>query len=261
MSALPSRIDELARVPILLVACDYDGTLAPIVANPGDARPLQEAVAALRNLSLLPSTHVAIVSGRALRDLSKMIDVPPAVHLVGSHGGESSFQAGTPVPGELQSLRDRICREFAAIARATPGALVEEKPGGAAFHYRNVEDRSAEAALQALRDGPARHAGGHVLHGKKVFEISVVETSKGAALQHLRGAIGASAVFFAGDDVTDETVFSTLGDHDLSVKVGEGDTAASHRVTDPNEVAMLLSRLYDNRSCQLGGLRNEPSRR
>ena len=41
-----ARLRELARVPVLLVACDYDGTLAPITDNPDEARPTRESVAA-----------------------------------------------------------------------------------------------------------------------------------------------------------------------------------------------------------------------
>ena len=49
-----SRLQALARIPVLLVGCDYDGTLAPIVENPDLAHPNVESVAALRHLALLP---------------------------------------------------------------------------------------------------------------------------------------------------------------------------------------------------------------
>ena len=61
----------------------------------------------------------------------------------------------------------------------------------------------------------------------------MLEVSKGAALDRLRERIGADAVLFAGDDVTDETAFARLRPGDVGVKVGEGDTAAEHRVPDP----------------------------
>lgn len=85
---LRAAIGRIARVPQLLVACDYDGTLAPIVEDPSKAVPLPEAVAAVRALAALPQTTVAVVSGRALRDLAALSRLPSEVHLVGSHGSE-----------------------------------------------------------------------------------------------------------------------------------------------------------------------------
>ena len=87
-----SAIERLATSPILLVASDYDGTLAPIVNDPKKAFPLREVMVALKSLAAMPHTHVAVISGRALRDLAMLTGSPVSVHLVGSHGSE--FEAG-----------------------------------------------------------------------------------------------------------------------------------------------------------------------
>jgi trehalose-phosphatase len=85
--ALPAElrraIVQIARTPRLLVACDYDGTLAPITANPDEARPLPESVGALRSLAGLHETTTAVISGRALRDLATLSRLPAQ----GDHGG------------------------------------------------------------------------------------------------------------------------------------------------------------------------------
>src|SRR6478672_518711 len=85
---LRAALGRIARVPQLLVGCDYDGTLAPLVDDPAAAGPLPEAVAAVRALAALPQTVVAVISGRALRDLATLSRLPSEVHLVGSHGSE-----------------------------------------------------------------------------------------------------------------------------------------------------------------------------
>ena len=71
MNKLDRQLERIARSPVLLVASDYDGTIAPIVSEPGHARPQRESIVALRQLATLPQTHVAIISGRALVDLAE----------------------------------------------------------------------------------------------------------------------------------------------------------------------------------------------
>ena len=75
-SSLPTDLLEqlavLAQVPQLLVATDYDGTIAPIVNDPMRAVPDREAAVALRTLATLDQTHVGVISSRALRDLAAL---------------------------------------------------------------------------------------------------------------------------------------------------------------------------------------------
>src|SRR4051794_21582916 len=88
LAELAERVRHLARVPILLVACDYDGTIAPLVDDPMRARPNRDSVAAMRALAESTQTHVAVISGRSLRDLATLSRLPEEVRLVGSHGSE-----------------------------------------------------------------------------------------------------------------------------------------------------------------------------
>ncbi|CAL9498627.1 hypothetical protein SUDANB121_03406 [Nocardiopsis dassonvillei] len=83
------RVSALARTSRLLVACDYDGALAPLDADAHpDRRPLPEAVRALRELAELPGTVCAVISARPLRDLAALSRLPAEVRLVGAHGTE-----------------------------------------------------------------------------------------------------------------------------------------------------------------------------
>ncbi|MDT5125904.1 MAG: trehalose 6-phosphate phosphatase, partial [Mycobacterium sp.] len=128
MSELPSdllrALDGAAATPRLLVASDFDGTLAPIVNNPADARPLPGAADALIALAGQPSTTVALVSGRALSTLRELSSIPPPVHLVGSHGAE--FDSGFSHDIDRELL-ERITAELTAIAANRPGVTVEPK--------------------------------------------------------------------------------------------------------------------------------------
>ncbi|NLG44070.1 MAG: trehalose-phosphatase, partial [Phycisphaerae bacterium] len=253
MTELQQRLDDLSRAPVLLVASDFDGTLAPIVSEPGRAEANRESLVALRALAEMPQTHVAIISGRALSDLAaKTLDFE-RLHLVGSHGSE--FEAGitTPLTPEAQALLERIKKEVQDIAAAAPGAVVELKPAGLAFHYRNVDEQLGAATVEAILNGPGQRAGVFVRSGKKVIELSVVQTDKGQALRALRQRLGASAVLFLGDDVTDEDAFATLTGPDVGIKVGAGESVAPYRVTGTTEVAQLLATLSERRSEWLAG--------
>jgi trehalose 6-phosphate phosphatase len=81
--------------------------------------------------------------------------------------------------------------------------------------------------------------------GKEVLELAVTDADKGSALLRLRDDLGAAATVYLGDDRTDEDAFRVLSSGDLTVKVGEGETAARFRVPDPAAVVVLLGALAD----------------
>ena len=118
---LRGRLLELSRSPILLVACDYDGTLAPIVEDPTRAHPHRESVAALRALAAYPDTHVAVVSGRSLRDLAALSRLPSEIHLVGSHGSEFDAGFSEALDEGTVALRETVTRALTEIAANAPG--------------------------------------------------------------------------------------------------------------------------------------------
>lgn len=256
---LDAQLERLARVPTLLVASDYDGTLAPIVSDPSQAHPLRESMVALCGLSELKNTHVAVISGRALRDLAEFTKLPPSVHLVGSHGSEFDVGFARSMAESSRSLLSTIEHELGEIAASHPSFQIERKPAAVALHYRNAEDVDEDELIdRVLKRGPGRHAGVHPKLGKRVIELTVVDTNKGKALQTVRRRVGASAVIFFGDDVTDEDIFAQLCGPDIGVKVGPEETAAQYRVSDPEEVARCLARLLELRQTWLEGAESVP---
>lgn len=237
-------LEAAARVPRLLVTSDFDGTLSPIVDNPADARPLPDAGRAIVALAELPSTEVALISGRALRDLRVLSSMPDAVHLVGSHGAEFDSGFSHDIDGDLLAT---IIETLNSIASGKPGVTVETKPASVALHVRNASDSDGETALAAAWEAAAGWDA-HATTGKAVLEFAVISTDKGEAIDILRTEHDASAVVFFGDDVTDEKVFRRLTGADVGVKVGPGDTAATHRVSSPDDVAAALQFLLSVRA-------------
>ncbi|HEX6872782.1 MAG TPA: trehalose-phosphatase [Micromonosporaceae bacterium] len=260
-TAAPTPIDEhlrqaikrIARTPQLLVACDYDGTLAPLVDDPTHAVPLPEAVAAIRTLASLPQTTVAVISGRSLRDLAALSRLPSEVHLIGSHGSEFDVGFVERIAPELADLRTRIGRALSEIAKDQAGVRLEQKPASVALHTRLADRDLAAKLIEDVRSGPATWPGVHVTLGKDVIELSVVATHKGTAVDTLRMQLSATAVLFAGDDVTDENAFANLHGPDVGVKVGPGPTHAEYRVPDPESAVRILALLTDLRRRWLFG--------
>lgn len=249
---LGEKIRHLARVPTLLVASDYDGTIAPLVDDPMTAVANRDAVAAMRSLAELANTHVAAISGRSLRDLATLSRFPEEIRLVGSHGSEFDLGFASQLAPELTELRERLTRAVHELGMKYD-ALVEEKPTGVTFHLRTLSEAQSIQARDELVRGPASWDGVYTRTGHDILEMSVVQTHKGTALGILRAQVGASAVIFLGDDVTDEDAFNTLTGPDVGVKVGAGQTAAAFRVKDTDTVAKILALLAELRSEWLRG--------
>ncbi len=256
--SLEERLDWIARAPVLLVASDFDGTIAPIVPDPARAEADRESLVALRALAAMPQTHVALISGRSLSDLARRAGDVNDAHLVGSHGSEFEIGLATELSPPALAMRERLEAFLRALTKPGDGLLVEAKPTSLAFHYRNAEPHVASRAVDAILRDPAAWPGVHVRHGKMVVELSVVETNKGLALRRIRQRVGASAVIFLGDDVTDEDAFAMLSGPDLGVKVGPGESIAPFRARDTQHVARILARLAERRAEWIAGAAATP---
>jgi len=239
-------IEQLATARHLLVCVDYDGTISPIVTDPQAARPLPEAVHALEVLASLPSTTVAVVSGRALANLREVAHLPPGIHLVGSHGAE--VDDPLQLDAAQQRLLDQCTSAAEELVAPVPGAHIETKPGSIAIHVRRCEPKLGAELIRAIVMGPGRYPGVLGRHGKEVIELSVAHAQKADAVRSLRQRFDASTVLFIGDDLTDESVFADLSGQDVGIKVGAGDSAALWRVETPTDVAILLNRLAQERA-------------
>jgi trehalose 6-phosphate synthase/phosphatase len=252
--SLETTLHRLATTDRLLVALDFDGTLAPLVDRPDEARALHTARQGIDALLAAPDTRVAIVSGRALVSLQQAAEPTGDVLLTGSHGVELQLDSGGVqldlLESELEQL-DTLAAILERVAGPVEGAWVERKPAGFALHTRLLSQSAGNALQKRVRQKvdselPAMT----VREGKNVLEFAVRSGSKGDALRRLRQHTDATAVLYAGDDITDEDAFAVLDTEDVGLKIGQGKTLARHRVRGPEEVAEVLSRLAAIRSAR-----------
>ena len=249
---LVTALRQIANAEKLLVALDFDGTLAPHVDRPEDARAVEGAREAVSRLLDFPGVRVALVSGRALVSLQHVADPPSEVLLTGSHGIE--VQLDTPdielnlVATELEQL-DTLARVLDRIAGSVSGTSIERKPAGMALHTRLAKPHDSRAVQREAREQLSELLPGlTVREGKNVLEFSVRSSTKGEALELLRQHTGADRVLYAGDDVTDEDAFAVLQEGDLGLKIGPGVSLAGYRVRGPEEVAQVLAILAELRA-------------
>lgn len=259
--SIDDRVRRLAALPQLIVASDFDGTLAPIVPRPQDARILPRARQALEVLRSAPDTYVAVLTGRSLEGLAETGLQSEGWIVSGSHGSEltgldvgavtgagEAPPLGSPLTDEEHERLQRIARRFERVLGGEPGVRLERKPFGIAVHTRQVTDPEQADELMAAAVELGLAAEMHVREGKQVREFSVRDSNKGSVLRSIRAALPNAPVLFLGDDVTDEDVFTSLGHDDLGIKVGDGATAAVERVPDPETATAVLALLAELRT-------------
>lgn len=213
---------------------DYDGTLAPIVADPAEAYPHPEVPALLERLAARHPLYV--ITGRHLEAVAALL--PLSLPAIGLHGAQEG-RLGEP-PRAL--LTAEAAEALARMREAVPkheGLWLEPKGPSFAVHYRHAEDEAA--ALEALRawaEGAPEAL--EAIWGKQVLELRARGTSKGAAVRRLAEAHPGRTPVYLGDDVTDEDAFAALGAEAVTVKVGGGETAARYRLPDVEAVVAYL---------------------
>lgn len=242
-----SQSEEAALVRVArcrpLLALDFDGTLAPIVARPQDAR-IPETTATLL-ASLAERCRVAIVTGRRIDDVHPRLGFSPW-RIVGNHGAEcrSNPALADTLAGLLDGLRAKLPSGMDTLSAA--GVVTEDKHQSIAFHYRNAPDQArALSAIEALLAGATDNV--HVFGGKHVINVTAATApDKAQAVRSLFAESGAGTVLYAGDDVNDEPVFRTAAADWLTVQVGAVPaTKATIVIESPRMLATLLHRLLE----------------
>jgi trehalose 6-phosphate phosphatase len=195
------------------------------------------------------SGALALVSGRSLNDID-LIFAPEQFPAVGGHGAEMRISIDNEAVARLAPPMDKeLKRRLAAIARLSPGILIEDKGYSLALHYRlapHAEKAIYEAVSLIRSELP--QAPVEVLPGKCVCEIKQSGFDKATGVRELMAhePFRGRRPIFIGDDVTDESVFAIMPDlGGLAFSVGRRARGVTSHFDEPRDVRAWLARLTD----------------
>ncbi|ABQ32855.1 MULTISPECIES: trehalose-phosphatase [Bradyrhizobium] len=239
-----SLVPHLGEVAILL---DIDGTLLDLAPTPREVWVPPGLAETLNSLLQRTAGALALVSGRSLNDID-LIFAPEIYPAVGGHGAEMRLGSGNEADAVQAPPMDKeLKRRLAAIAKLSPGILLEDKGYSLALHYRLAPQ--AEAAIyEEVSRIRAELPGApiEVLPGKCVCEIKHAGFTKATGVRELmrRAPFEGRKPFFIGDDVTDESVFAIMPDFaGLSFSVGRRALGVDGHFDSPDDVRAFLARL------------------
>ncbi len=251
MSARGQFLDSLraARRPLLI--CDYDGTLAPFMADKMQALPYPGVSERLERMHA-GKTSLALVSGRPLRELLTLMPLASEIEVWGSHGREHRAADGSyelfKADDEAVAALDRVA---AALHAAGYLKEVERKTASVAVHWRNLNAIAARAFEHIAREiftAHAGHAAFAVMPFESGMELRVADRTKAHAVDAVLASEPATtAVAYLGDDTTDEDAFRALAGRGLSLLVrGEPrPTSANAWLRPPTELLRFLDEWLD----------------
>lgn len=226
---------------------DIDGTLLDFAPTPREVWVPPELATTLGQLLQRTNGALALVSGRSLNDID-LIFAPMQFPAVGGHGAEMRLSPeNDSVAAHAPPLDKELKRRLAAIAKISPGILLEDKGYSLALHYRLAPhaEQAIYDAVSAIRaDLP--NAPIEVLPGKSVCEIKHSGFTKATGVIELmtHAPFKGRRPVFIGDDVTDETVFAIMpGMNGLAFSVGRRAHGVAGHFDEPRDVRAWLAGL------------------
>lgn len=213
------RIGELVAAPRLLLALDFDGTLAPLVNDPSAARALPGIAEMLCALAACPGLSLAVITGRDRDGILPLLSGFPPLWLAVSHGREIL----EPDQAHADSVPDSRL-EFLRRLPLPDGLRREDKAFSCAFHWRGRPEGCPRAWLSETAR-MAEEAGLERLEGRQVCEFLLPGPGKLAAFSELRSRTASAVVVFAGDDVTDHSAIEYASCHGTGIYVRSEESA------------------------------------
>lgn len=252
--AVQRRVADAVRLRLFL---DYDGTLADFAPTPDDILPDTALIDLLTTLAQQPRLRIAVVSGRRLAHIQRLVPVP-GILLAGTYGIEMQLADGTlrhrlPL-AEVRPTVDAIGRRWSAELTGHDGFFLEDKGWTLAIHAKDADPVVAvrvlaaaeEAARQILRDAPPDQF--RILGGDRFLELGPAIAHKGETVTYLlRDDPWPDALpIYLGDDDKDEEAFDVIagaGGLSLVVAAAPRPTVAVCRLESPHAARRWLAGL------------------
>jgi trehalose 6-phosphate synthase/phosphatase len=230
-----------------LFLLDYDGTLVGFADRPEKAGPDKELLSLLQSLASEPKNEIVIISGRDKETLRFWLGNTTA-SLIAEHGAWSKTKKGNwqAIESLRKDWKDTIRPILELYADRTPGSSVEEKDFSLVWHYRRAEPELASLRLQELRGAVlnlTENLDIGVFEGSKILEVKNIGISKGHTAERWLTKEKWDFILAAGDDYTDEDMFSILPENAYSIKVGYGISKARFNLDSVDELRLLLADL------------------
>lgn len=205
----------------VVLAFDYDGTLAPIANEPSRAR-LRDCTRRL----LIAVAHrypCVVISGRSRDDVTKRLKGIPVRHVFGNHGLEP-WDQDIAYAKRVHEWVDHLARRLPSY----PGLIIEDKTYSVAIHYRSV--RQKRLVVQAINDAVLGLRGSRTVGGKQAVNLVPRDAPhKGMALERIRRLLACDRAVYVGDDDTDEDAFRVAPpERLLSIRIGATRTSSAH---------------------------------
>lgn len=232
-------LESFCFIPTLF-AFDYDGTLTKIVQDPSKARISKKTASLIKELDKI--APVAIISGRAKKDLESLLNFKPK-YLIGNHGLEGLRAS----PDSLHNARE-ICHSWKTLLnrklKKETGIHIENKEYSLAVHYRSSRAKSA-AKLLILDSCAELTPPPRIIMGKCVVNLLPTGAPhKGMALLELMLETNVRTAFYIGDDDTDEDIFALPDARLLTVRIGrKSNSAAQYYIERQPQINSILSRI------------------
>jgi trehalose 6-phosphate phosphatase len=249
-TAPPIATDLPQPSPDWALFLDFDGTLVEIAAQPDGVMVAPELPGLLTRLHDALGGAVALVSGRGLDDIDRLLGTP-GIASAGQHGLERRDAGGRRITATIdQTALDEITRSLQPFVASHPGTRLEPKGMTVALHFRNAPDAESDARAM-VADLMGRHGDGfHVQEGKMVLEVKPKGSSKGTVVEQFltESPFAGRIPVFIGDDVTDEDGFRAVNRHGgLSIQVGTRlPTDATARIASVTDLHRWLASIADS---------------
>jgi trehalose 6-phosphate phosphatase len=253
------RIKERIKGKAVYLFLDFDGTLTPIRKRPGLVKLSRATRGALKALVAQEDIFTAVISGRALKEVKKLVGVKEITY-AGNHGLEAEGKGFKfTAPGALRAKKaiTEVKKKLKKKFRPFRGVLIEDKGLSLSVHFRMARPAKIKEIEQVFKrtTDPYRATGKiSVTRGKKVWEVRPpVKWDKGKIVslllrQKKKGIKKEIIPFYIGDDRTDEDAFRALGRRAYAAKIGKTgrkNTSAGYYLQGAKEVREFLKKILD----------------